>query len=140
MNRILITGDSAGFVDPITGEGISYALKSGLIAAEAIIKGFPDYKQVKYFYEKQLSMEITRDLRIGQLLASCIYGPTWVRSKIFANYGTSLSKAMSKVINGELTYFELITDLNNYLKLLSRFSLNSNSMQKDEAIFNKNFC
>jgi len=32
-DRVLLTGDAAGFVDPFLGEGIYYALKSGEIAA-----------------------------------------------------------------------------------------------------------
>ena len=36
--RILLVGDAAGFTDPITAEGISYAIESGRYAAEAITK------------------------------------------------------------------------------------------------------
>lgn len=35
-DRILLCGDAAGLVDPITGEGIAHAMQSGLLAAEAI--------------------------------------------------------------------------------------------------------
>lgn len=34
--RTLLAGDSAGFVDGFTGEGISYAIRSGQIAAEVV--------------------------------------------------------------------------------------------------------
>jgi geranylgeranyl reductase family protein len=37
--RTLLVGDAAGFVDPFTGEGIRFAVKSGRIAAEAILAG-----------------------------------------------------------------------------------------------------
>jgi flavin-dependent dehydrogenase len=33
---VLLVGDAAGFVEPVTGEGIGYAIESGLLAAEAI--------------------------------------------------------------------------------------------------------
>lgn len=33
--RVLLCGDAAGLVDPITGEGIAYAMDSGRLAAEA---------------------------------------------------------------------------------------------------------
>jgi len=36
-NNALLVGDAAGLVMPLTGEGIGTALKSGLIAAEAVI-------------------------------------------------------------------------------------------------------
>ena len=136
-DRILLTGDSAGFVDPLTGEGISLALKSGLLAAKSILNGFPDSNQVETFYEDQLALEITRELRVGKLLANCIYGPTWIRSGLFAIYGPSLCKAMTKVINGEKTCFELTTDFKNYFRLFSRFNLNFNVMQDKEKILDK---
>ncbi|RLI94984.1 MAG: geranylgeranyl reductase [Candidatus Altiarchaeales archaeon] len=36
-DRILLVGDAAGFVDPLTGEGILYAINSGKIAADVIM-------------------------------------------------------------------------------------------------------
>jgi len=35
-NRILLCGDAAGFINPITGEGIYYAMTSGEIAASVV--------------------------------------------------------------------------------------------------------
>jgi geranylgeranyl reductase family protein len=36
--RVLLAGDAAGLVDPFSGEGIRYAIKSGRIAAGAILR------------------------------------------------------------------------------------------------------
>jgi geranylgeranyl reductase family protein len=38
-NRVLLCGDAAGFINPITGEGIYYAMVSGHIAANIITEG-----------------------------------------------------------------------------------------------------
>ncbi|RXA20512.1 geranylgeranyl reductase family protein [Methanosarcina sp. MSH10X1] len=35
-SRLLLSGDAAGFVDAYSGEGISYAIRSGQLAAEAV--------------------------------------------------------------------------------------------------------
>lgn len=35
--EVLLAGDAAGLVDPITGEGIAYAMKSGALAGEAAV-------------------------------------------------------------------------------------------------------
>lgn len=40
--RILLVGDAAGLVDPFSGEGIRPAIKSGRLAAEAILSGQPN--------------------------------------------------------------------------------------------------
>ncbi len=39
--RTLLAGDAAGLVDPFTGEGIRFAIKSGRLAAESILSGHP---------------------------------------------------------------------------------------------------
>ncbi len=36
--RVMLLGDAAGFVNPINGEGIHYAMKSGIIAADIALK------------------------------------------------------------------------------------------------------
>ncbi len=36
-DRVLLAGDAAGFVDPFHGEGMSYAIRSGQLAAEAAL-------------------------------------------------------------------------------------------------------
>lgn len=50
--RVLLAGDAAGFVDPITGEGIGYAMESGaaaaLAVAEAAKAGAPDRALAHY--------------------------------------------------------------------------------------------
>jgi geranylgeranyl reductase family protein len=38
-DRVLLCGDAAGFINPITGEGIYYAMVSGSIAADVIASG-----------------------------------------------------------------------------------------------------
>ena len=35
--NVLLAGDAAGLVEPVTGEGIAFAMQSGRLAAEAII-------------------------------------------------------------------------------------------------------
>jgi geranylgeranyl reductase family protein len=39
-DRILLAGEAAGLVNPLTGEGIDYALESGQIAADALARAF----------------------------------------------------------------------------------------------------
>lgn len=41
IKNILFTGDAAGFVMPVTYEGIYYAMKSGEFASRAIVQGKP---------------------------------------------------------------------------------------------------
>ena len=51
--RILLTGDAAGLVDPLTGEGIHSAITSGQAAAAAVLETVPALSET--FPELQLS-------------------------------------------------------------------------------------
>lgn len=42
-DRVLLCGDAAGFINPITGEGIYYAMVSGQIAADVIVEGLSSH-------------------------------------------------------------------------------------------------
>ena len=52
--NVLLIGDAAGLILPITFEGIGSALKSGILAAEAIINRFDDGRQTTSLYLKTL--------------------------------------------------------------------------------------
>ncbi len=65
--RTLLVGDAAGLVDPISGEGIRYAIKSGRIAAEAIISGHIQR------YETEVHRMIGAGHRINWIMAQFIY-------------------------------------------------------------------
>lgn len=41
-NRLWFTGDTARVVEPFTGEGIAYALRTGALCAEALLAGKPE--------------------------------------------------------------------------------------------------
>ncbi|MFX1351761.1 MAG: geranylgeranyl reductase family protein [Promethearchaeota archaeon] len=53
MNRIILTGDAGGFVRSDTGEGIYYAMHSGLAAAESIVDVMnSDEPLIDVYFEK----------------------------------------------------------------------------------------
>lgn len=54
--RVLLAGDAAGMVDPLTGEGIFCAIKSGQAAANAVLASFGDESTaVADLYRERLS-------------------------------------------------------------------------------------
>lgn len=50
QSRILLVGDAAGYAEPIFGEGIHNAIKSGRLAAKVILEAFNE-KEVKHYSE-----------------------------------------------------------------------------------------
>lgn len=71
--NLLLVGDAAGFVDPITGEGIYFAVLSGIKASETIIKAIKN-KDIniidEYIYEIH---NITNSIKKGSKLKKVIY-------------------------------------------------------------------
>ena len=114
--RILLVGDAAGFADPITAEGISYAIESGKYAADAIINGGDKIKSVNNKYESSIKRILT-ELKYAGILAYFIYTSPSLRSFVFKRYGKELSSLMTDVIAGEVKYSELLRNPLNYLKL-----------------------
>lgn len=74
QGRVLLAGDAAGLVDPITGEGIAWALKSGQLAAESVIEALasagPDAALPAY--RRRLSY-IHRELDAARRIRALIY-------------------------------------------------------------------
>ena len=62
-----LVGDAAGLVDPITGEGIYYAMRSGDLLAEALLEGLPQV------YPERVRNEFGRALALGARLARMFY-------------------------------------------------------------------
>jgi len=116
--RVLLTGDAAGLVDPITAEGISYALWSGRLAAEAIAEGSPDPAHVTRRYQELLETHILGDLRAGRWLANLVYHQPHLRHWAFRLQGPRLTQFAARVVMGERGYRAALKNPLSYLKLL----------------------
>jgi len=70
--RILLAGDAAGLVDPLLGEGLYNAVRSGQLAARAIVSSQMNGKPAGSLYDRLLK-GIRMDLRLGRLSAAWFY-------------------------------------------------------------------
>ena len=62
-----LAGDAAGLADPVTGEGIYYAMRSGELLAESLLEGLPE------LYPSRVREEFGRALALGARLAGTFY-------------------------------------------------------------------
>ena len=109
--RLLAVGDAAGFVEPITGEGMSWAIATGAAvvrSASSIIEGTARENEWQVAYRRMMPRRHIRCAFVG----ACIRRPALVRAAIAASSvvpmirGTVLSGLLGRYdpsIEGELT-------------------------------------
>ncbi len=104
--NVLLAGDAAGFVDPLTGEGIGYAIQSGAMAAEtgarAIREGRPILAESYY---RAATRPIRADIAQARMLRPLMFSrrlqPFFARS--FAA-SRSLKRAYMDLLAGDIGY------------------------------------
>ncbi|TKB89082.1 MAG: geranylgeranyl reductase family protein [Nitrospira sp.] len=117
--RILLVGDATGFADPVTGEGISFAIRSGLMAAQSLIDGRFEEESVRSEYTRSLTETILPELRAGRWLARLLYDFPRIRSWAFSRQGQRLCEAVTDVMAGKRTYRDLVFTPRALLKHLT---------------------
>ncbi|MGX9351139.1 NAD(P)/FAD-dependent oxidoreductase [Shimia sp. W99] len=123
-DHILLAGDAAGLVDPITGEGIAFAMKSGQLAAQAacdaLSAGTPQSALTHY---KTALKDMQRNLRIARRLRRIIFAPRWQKAFVstFRRSGTVRMQYMA-LLAGEVEYPELARSV---VARLPRYVLNA---------------
>jgi menaquinone-9 beta-reductase len=73
--RVLLTGDAAGFINPLNGEGIQYALISGRWAAESALESLTndDFTEARLAgYADRAARELRYDMALASLIVQFI--------------------------------------------------------------------
>ncbi|MBR9843782.1 MAG: geranylgeranyl reductase family protein [Rhodobacteraceae bacterium] len=121
--HILLAGDAAGLVDPITGEGIALAMKSGQLAADAAVTSLKEGQpRSAYGHYRRALREMHQSLRIARMLRPIIFSPRWqgAFTRTFERSGTVRMQYM-RLLAGEVEYPELARAV---LRRLPRYLLN----------------
>lgn len=71
--RAVLVGDAAHLVDPLFGEGIYYAIRSGQMAAAAVLGTLSDPGRSLLDYEAAVRQEIYTEFHVASRLAHIIY-------------------------------------------------------------------
>lgn len=118
--RVLLTGDAAGLVDPLSAEGISAALLSGRLAAQAVLEAPANEVEVARRYSELMERYLLRDLRVSQRLAGLLYGAPGIRNRLIRGYGQNITERLVDVFTGKTTYGELLDRTASLRPLLDR--------------------
>jgi geranylgeranyl reductase family protein len=101
-----LLGDAAGFADPVTGEGIYYALRSAELFADAFLEGRPEE------YERRWRQDFGGELRRASQMRRRFYGNFWgapftERMIAFARGHSGIKKVLGDLVAGEQGYVGL---------------------------------
>jgi flavin-dependent dehydrogenase len=101
-----LLGDAAGFADPVTGEGIYYALRSAELFAESYLAGTP------LSYERSWREDFGAELRRAAQMRRRFYGNFWgapftERMIDFARGHRGVKRVLGDLVAGEQGYTDL---------------------------------
>ena len=116
-DRILFLGDSGGLVDPLTGEGIYYAIRSGIIAADVVESAFTegDFSKLPN-YKKKIDKELGEEFFWARIVGSFFF--PFKRMNVFLlGRSPKLGLLAANLLTGEITYKEAFFKYLKYLPL-----------------------
>lgn len=101
-----LLGDAAGFADPVTGEGIYYALRSAELFADAYLKGRPqEYEQL---WREDFGGELRRASQMRQRFYGNFWGAPFTDRMIeFARGHRGIRKVLGQLVAGDQGYVNL---------------------------------
>ena len=102
--RVCLVGDAAALADPLTGEGIYYAIHSGILAADAICQDLPIKGALTRFYSQQVEKRIMADLLRAARIATVFYRTPHAFLSL-----SPFVKALAHIAAKEATYEALMT-------------------------------
>jgi menaquinone-9 beta-reductase len=100
----LLVGEAAGLVNPLTGEGIDYALESGQIAAEHVVRGLTsDVHQIWHTeYDRLLRARFERIFRFSEWIRDWYCKPPVLNLLVpLANRRPELRQLLANIVLGE---------------------------------------
>ena len=109
----MAVGDAAGLVDPVTGEGLYYAIRSADLAAKALLSEAGELADKLLQYRRLLRRDFTADLEFGSRLAKRIFlgrflfGSVPARMVQFTRRSPRFSAVMQDLFSGKQTYLGL---------------------------------
>ena len=101
--RVAFVGDAAGLVDPLSGEGIGHAIRSGQLAAGASLELIAGRRTDMAEYAESVEREIESELRVARQLQALFHATPWPYVQML-RYSQRYWTAFCRIVRGEATY------------------------------------
>ena len=72
---LLLAGDAAGFIDPMTGDGMRLAMRSGELAAEAALRALAGQADAEHWLARRRQEEFGQKMRVNRALRALAARP-----------------------------------------------------------------
>jgi flavin-dependent dehydrogenase len=102
-----MVGDAAGFTDPITGEGLYYALRSAELLSHALLQGRPET------YVRDLKKDFLGELEMAARIADRFFSGRWMGEAVtermvqFTQHSARFRQLMCDMFSGAQGYVNL---------------------------------
>lgn len=117
----LLIGDAAGLTEPLSGEGIYYAVRSAQIAAKVILDHLADAQQGLQRYERMIDNELMPNIQRAKAFV-CIFNHA---SRLFFHFlarRERLWRATCRLLRGEIDYVEIGKTIGPFETFLNRLA------------------
>ena len=104
--RVLVAGDAAGLTDPLTGEGIYYAVRSGILAARSCHAYLQAESASLESYTKAVNDELMKELLEANRIKH-LFNAVPLKIHYFVRDSDRAWKAFVKILRGERLYADV---------------------------------
>ncbi len=113
--NVLLVGDAAHLMDPLQGEGIFYAVRSGMLAAEAILRSKEEGISSSDLYQDAVRLHIFENLKWALRFSRFVFRFTKLAYRTFRRY-PEIGDFYLQVLDGRKDYHGFVTEVKERMK------------------------